>query len=69
MGWDEMFFVGFVWLFLIWEAVRGRDTPPAPLERGGCDAVFYLIMRSLVRMFPLWRGDKGVCYGEGRGVG
>ena len=38
-GWFEVFFeevvfVGFVWLFLIWEAVRGRDTPPAPLKRG-----------------------------------
>ena len=50
-------------------AMRGRDTPPAPLERGGCDAVFYLIMSSLVCMFPLLRGDKGVCYGEMCGLG
>ena len=70
MGWDEMFFVSFVWLLLILVAMRGRDTPPAPLERGGLECCFfYLIMSSLVCMFPLWRGDKGVCYGEGGGVG
>ena len=50
-------------------AMRGRDTPPAPLERGGWDAVFYLIMSSLVCMFPLLGGDKGVCYGEMCGLG
>ena len=40
-GWDEIVlllfgdvaFVGFGWLFLIWVAVLGRDTPP-PLSRG-----------------------------------
>ena len=36
----------------------------SPLERGGWDTDFSLIMGSLVCMFPLWRGDKGVCYGE-----
>ena len=61
-GWDEIVFllfgdvafVGFGWLFLIWVAVLGRDTPPAPLERGGLECCFfYLIMSSLVCMFPL----------------
>ena len=39
-GWDEIVFLlfgdvaflGFGWLFLIWVAVHGRDTPPAPLK-------------------------------------
>lgn len=30
-----MLFVGFGWLFWFEVAVLGRDTPPAPLERGG----------------------------------
>ena len=29
----------------------GRDTPPAPLERGDWDTAFFLVMRGL------WRGD------------
>ena len=49
-GWDEIVlllfgdvaFLGFGWLFLIWVAVLGRDTPPAPLERGGWDADFFV---------------------------
>ena len=61
MGWDEMFFVGFVWLFLIWEAVRGRDTPPAPLKRGDLDTDFSLIMSCLSGdNSPLGRGLRGV---------
>ena len=48
----------------------GRDTPPAPLERGGLNTAFYLIFRGLwCCVSPSQRGDKGVCYGEGRGVG
>ena len=47
-GWDEIVFllfgdvafVGFGWLFLIWVAVHGRDTPPAPLERGVLRCLF-----------------------------
>ena len=47
-GWDEIVFllfgdvafVGFGWLFLIWVAVLGRDTPPALLERGELDSAF-----------------------------
>ena len=47
----------------------GRNTSPAPLERGGWDAVFLLVMRCLsVFVSPLERGFKGG-YGEGRGVG
>ena len=46
--WDEIVlllfgdvaFLGFGWLFLIWVAVHGRDTPPAPFERGGFDGAF-----------------------------
>ena len=53
----EVVFVGFVWLFLIWEAVLGCYTPLTPFERGGWDTDFSLIMGSLVCMFPLWRGD------------
>ena len=49
-GWDEIVlllfgdvaFVGFGWLFLIWVAVLGRDTPPAPLERGDFGCCFLL---------------------------
>ena len=43
----EEVFVGFVWLLLILVAMRGRDTPLAPLERGGWNAVFSLIMNGL----------------------
>ncbi len=44
-GWFEVFFeevvfVGFVWLFLIWEAVLGCYTPLTPFERGGLDGIF-----------------------------
>ena len=42
----------------------------SPLERGVLDTVFLLVMRGLmVCRIPLLRGDKGVCYGEGRGKG
>ena len=34
--------VVFVWLLLILGAMLGRDTPPAPLERGGWNVVFFL---------------------------
>ena len=42
VGWDEMIlllfgdvaFLGFGWMFLASVAMHGRDTPPAPLERG-----------------------------------
>ena len=47
----------------------GRHTPPAPLERGGLGAAFFLKVWGLSGGFPLLRGDKGVCYGEGRGMG
>ena len=36
----EVVFVGFVWLFLIWEAVLGCYTPLTPFERGGLDGIF-----------------------------
>ena len=43
-GCDEMIFevvsVDFGWLLLILVAVRGRHTPPAPLERGGLNTAF-----------------------------
>ena len=52
-----MLFVGFGWLFWFEVAVLGRDTPPAPLERGGSGAVFLLVMRCLsVFVSPLERG-------------
>ena len=42
--------------------MRGRDTPPCPSREGRFGMLFfYLIMSSLVCMFPLWRGDKGGC--------
>ena len=47
----------------------GRDTPPTPLQRGGWNAAFLLIMSVLCVGFPLLRGDEGVCYGEERGIG
>ena len=47
----------------------GRDTPPSPLERGGLRTAFFLVMSGLTGMFPLLRGDKGVCCGERRGKG
>ena len=49
--------------------MRRRDTPPSPLERGDLNTAFYLIFRFIVLRFPLLRGDKGMCYGEGGGVG
>ena len=46
VGWFEVFFeevfVGFVWLLLILVAMRGRDTPLAPLERGGLECCFFI---------------------------
>ena len=65
----EVAFVGFRRLLLIWVTVRRRHTPPAPLERGDCDACSLLVMSGLGVWFPLLRGDKGVCYGERRGLG
>ena len=48
----------------------GRHTPPAPLKEGSFGMVlFYLEMRILSVVFPLLRGDQGVCYGEMRGLG
>ena len=47
--------------------MRRRHTPPAPLERGDLDTVFLFgneRFESVV--FPLLRGDKGVCDGERR---
>ena len=49
--------------------MHGRNTPPAPLKRGVLDTAFCLIISGLLCLFPLLRGDKGVCYGEGRGLG
>ena len=63
--------VGFVWLFLILGAMRGRDTPPAPLKRGGLECCFFFdnlgfvwLLLILVAMLgrdtppaPLKRGD------------
>ena len=63
--------LGFVWLFLILGAMRRRDTPPAPLKRGGWNVVFSLIILVLCGCFwfevamrgrdtppaPLKRGD------------
>ena len=43
----------------------GRNTPPTPLKRGDLNTAFCLIIRGLSGMFPLLRGDQGVCYGEG----
>ena len=43
-------------------AVRRRNTPPAPLERGVLDTAFCLIMSYLI-------GDEGECYGEMCGMG
>ena len=40
----------------------GRDTPPAPLERGDWDAAFYLVMGDLSGdVSPLERGGLK-CY-------
>ena len=39
----------------------GCHTPPAPLERGGSGAVFFLIMSGLYgEVSPLERGLRGV---------
>ena len=41
----------------------GRYTPPAPLERGGWDAVFLLVMSGLSGdVSPLDRGLRGVLW-------
>ena len=40
--------------------MSGRDTPPAPLERGDWDAAFYLVMVDLSGdISPLERGFEG----------
>ena len=39
--------------------MRGRHTPPAPLERGGWDACFLLYVRDLSMRFPSREGIKG----------
>ena len=45
-------------------------THPRPLSRGEIGMVlFYLEMSILSVVFPLLRGDQGVCYGEMRGLG
>ena len=38
--------------------MRGRDTPPVPLERGGRDGTFLVgNERFVMFLFPLLRGD------------
>ena len=53
--------------------LRPRPSPshtPCPSLRGEVrDDTFLLEMSGLCVMFPLLRGDQGVCYGEGRGMG
>ena len=50
--------------FVLGSSAQASHTP-APLRDGELrDAVFCLVMRG-EWMFPLLRGDKGVCYGEG----
>ena len=68
-GWDEIVFLlfgdvaflGFGWMFLASVAMLGRDTPPAPLKRGGWDVVF-LFGNEWVECedSPLERGLRGV---------
>ena len=41
----------------------------SPLERRDWDTDFLLVISGLCVMFPLSRGDKGVCYGEMCGLG
>ena len=44
-------------------------THPQPLSRGEVWMIlFYLEMSILSVVFPLLRGDKGVCYGERCGL-
>ncbi len=43
----EVRFVGFGCLFWFEVAMLGRDTPPAPLERGVLDTAFCLIISFL----------------------
>ena len=50
--------------------MRGRHTPPAPLKRGGLRCLFLFGNEWFVACrIPLLRGDQGVCYGEGCGMG
>ena len=45
--------------------MRGRDTPPAPLERGGSGAAFLSVMSGLsVDVSPLERGLRGAGWVE-----
>ena len=49
--------MGFGWLFLICVAVLGRDTAPAPLERGGFGYCFLIGNEwFMVWVIPLLRG-------------
>ena len=59
----EEVFLGFGWLLWVLVAVRGRDTPPAPLKRGDLDTAFCLEMSDLcVLVSPLERGSRGVLW-------
>ena len=40
----------------------------SPLERRDWDTDFLLVISGVCVMFPLSRGDKGVCYGEQCGL-
>ena len=45
--------------------MRRRDTPPTPLQRGGLKCLFLISNEEEVTwLFPLSRGDKGVCDSE-----
>ena len=78
-GWDEMLFAtvwrcGISWLRVTALGLRklcADVTHPRPLSRGEvCSAAFLSVVSDLMAWrFPLLRGDKGVCYGERRGMG
>ena len=43
--------------------MHGRDTPPAPLKRGGLECLFLFGNEWFVVLFsPLERGDFGCCF-------
>ena len=78
-GWDEMLFAtvwrcGVSWLWVVafdFRRLCTGVTHPLPLSRGEVwNAVFLLVVRGLMACrIPLLRGDQGVCYDEGRGMG
>ena len=69
-GVERWYLLGFGGCFGFQVSVHERHTHPfIPSREGKFGCCFCLLMRGLSVMFPLLRGDEGVCYGEKLGKG